>query len=74
MSFRSNLPLEEAISRWSSIVEVASSFATPLMKGLADGFETRETVGEAMVTFQNYIDSTKQANATIYSEFAKQVN
>lgn len=74
MSFGSNLSPEEAISRWSSIVEVSSSFAAPLMKGLADGFKTRETVQGATMTFQNYIDSTKQANATIYSEFAKQVN
>ena len=74
VSFGSNPSLEEAINRWSSIVEVSSSFAASLMKGLADGFKTRETVQEATMTFQNYIHSMKQANATIYDEFAKQVS
>jgi hypothetical protein len=72
--FRSNLSPEEAIERWSSIVEPASAFTEPLINGLSDGFKTHETVDGAIRTFQSLIAATKQANAAIYAEFAKQVS
>ena len=74
MAFRGNLSPEEATERWSSIVEPASAFTAPLIEGLSDGFKTRETVDKAIQTFQSLIAATKQANATIYAEFAKQVS
>ena len=74
MAFKSNLSPDEAANRWSSIVETASAFTTPLVEGLSDGFRTRETVDKAIQTFQSLIDATKEANATIYSRFAEQVN
>lgn len=74
VAFRSSLSPEKATKRWSSIVEPASVFTAPLVEGLSDGFKTRETVDKAIQTFQSLIAATKQANAKIYSEFAKQVN
>ena len=74
MAFKSNLSPEEAASKWSPIVEVASSFTDPLVEGLADGFKTRETVNKAVQYFQSLIAATRKANDKVYSEFAKHVN
>lgn len=74
LTFNSNLSPEDATTRWSSIVEIASAFTAPLVEGLSDGFRTHETVDNAIQTFQSLIVSTKEANSAIYSRFAKQVN
>jgi hypothetical protein len=74
LSFIGNYPLEEAISRWSDIVDIASSFTEPLEEGLSDGFKTREKVDGAVKTFQSLIAATKAVNATIYAKFAERVS
>lgn len=74
VAFKSNLSPDEAASKWTSIVEIASAFTAPLIEGLSDGFKTRETVDGAIQHFQSLVAATKEANARIYLEFAKQVN
>jgi len=73
IAFKSNLSPEGATNRWFPIVEAVSVFTTPLVDGLSDGFKTRGTVDKAIQIFQSLVASTKQANATIYSEFSKNV-
>ena len=72
-AFQGNPSPQEAIDKWSPIVEVSSSFAFYLVDGLADGFKTRETVHKAVSTFQSFISATGEANAVIYSDFADMV-
>lgn len=59
---------------WITIAEISSSFTAPLIEGLADGFKTREIVDSAVNQFVMLMNSTKQANAAIFSHFADQVN
>lgn len=73
LRFRENLSPQEAIEIWSPIVEIASSFTAPLAEGLSDGFKNAEAVNLAVKTFQSLIDSTKQANDSIYSNFRETV-
>ncbi len=72
--FKENISLETAIDMWTPIVKAASAFPEPLVEGLADGFKAHETVGGAIKKFQSLIYATKDANATIYAEFVKQVS
>jgi len=74
LAFRENISLEVAADMWTSIVNAASAFPEPLVEGLADGFKAHETVGGAIKKFQSLIHATKDSNATIYAEFAKQVS
>jgi len=74
MSFKTNISLEKAIDKWGSIVNTASAFTGPLVEGLADGFKAHEKVDKAIQLFQSNIVATREANAKIYSEFAKQVS
>ena len=73
IAFKSNLSPEGAMHAWFSIVEAVTAFTAPLIEGLSDGFKTRETVDEAIQAFQSLVASTKQANVTIYSRFAEDV-
>jgi len=74
LTFNTNVSFEDAIDKWSSIVNTASAFTEILVEGLADGFKTRETVDKSTQGFRSLIAATREANDTIYSEFAKQVN
>lgn len=74
LSFKGNLSLDEATEKWVPIVTAASAFCNSLKDGLADGFKTPEKVDEAMSAFEAMILATKDANNTIYSDFAGQVN
>ncbi len=73
-AFKSNLSPQGATDIWAPVVEIASSFTKPLEEGLSDGFKTRETVDKAIRDFEMLIASTKQANASLYSEFAEHVS
>ena len=48
LTFKKNLSPDTAITQWSSIIEAASGFTSPLAEGLADGFRTREKVEQAI--------------------------
>lgn len=74
LEFKANLSPKIASEKWRPIVEIASSFTSPLIAGLSDGFRTRKKVDEAIETFQSLIDSTKEANASIFDSFAGEVN
>lgn len=74
LTFQKNISLEAAINMWTPIVNTASAFPEPLVEGLADGFKALEKVKGAIKEFQSRIYATKDANATIYAEFAKQVS
>jgi hypothetical protein len=74
LTFKGNISLEDAINGWTPIVNAASAFPEPLVEGLADGFKAEEKVKGAIKEFQSRIYATKDANATIYAEFAKQVS
>lgn len=74
VTFKSNLPLEEAASKWLPIVKIASAFTSKLEGGLSDGFRTRESMDVAVGTFRELMYSTKEANTSIYSVFSNEVN
>ncbi len=74
LAFKKKVSLEVATDMWTPIVNTASAFTEPLVEGLADGFKAHETVGGAIKKFQSLIVATREANATIYAEFAKKVS
>jgi len=74
ISFKEYLPPAEASNKWASLVDITSSFTGPLADALADGIKNRASVDIAIGKFQSFIESIKEANKIIYSDFAEQVN
>lgn len=73
LRFTGNPSASEAVSKWSSIVEITSAFTSPLVEGLADGFKAREAVERSTSTFQSLVAATKEANSPIFTKFAASV-
>ncbi len=73
IAFKNNLSPEQGIVQWSSIIEAASGFTSPLAEGLSDGFQTREKVEESIKIFQGQLVSTREPNKEVYLKFAEQV-
>jgi len=73
LTFKSNVSVSEGVEKWSSIINAASAFTTPLVNGLSDGFKTTEVVRDALQQFRSYVAATREANDNIYSAFRTEV-
>lgn len=71
--FKKNLSPDEGAIKFEPIVNIASSFSSPLLNGLSDGFKNEKSVNEALDTFRSLINSIKDANSKIFSTFADEI-
>jgi len=74
IKFKNKRTIEEATDIWYPLIQIASSFTDPLLKGLSDGIKNKDKIEESLKTFESLISSTKQANAQIFKEFSENVS
>jgi len=73
MKFNKNMRITEAIAKWGPIVNISTSFVSPLNTGLSDGFRTKEKYSEAINNFKPLINSTRESNKKIYNTFKSSI-
>ena len=71
--FKKNIKLSNAIVLWRPIIETSNPFVNYLSDGLKDGFRNTKSVNDAIQTFVNLVEATKQVNSKIFTSFGKGV-
>lgn len=74
LRFKANCSPATAIGYWQPVIDVALSFASPVLIAATDlGLKNQDIVGETLKQFQSMIEATAEANRDRYDDFAKLV-
>jgi hypothetical protein len=72
--FYDNVNLDQAMSEWSKIINVATSFVGQLQEGLQDGIKNKERVDRALSNFTQMMRAVRNANVAVMDEFASKIS
>jgi len=73
LQFSNNHSFQTAEAIWKPIIDIACSFTDPLSDALADGIKNESSVQKAISMFCSLINSVKQANQKVFSDFGQHI-